>query len=169
MGAAKLISKSPSIFANINKESVNSACRNGKEGIKAIGKKLISLDFYKGIFGAIRTNISKVAQSLRETGFKNTAAKVASKIFTPIRNVFTPILKKIPKFSDIPAMFGNFIRKIPSRLSSAFGLLRKIPVIGWVAAGTAAILFMIAHKHGYKSGQIDQKYADREKLLILTK
>ena len=151
VGAAKLISKSPSIFANINKETANTVYTNGKEGLKTLGKKLISLEFYKGIFGAIGRNIGKVTKSLRETGFKNTAFKIVSKIFTPIKN------------------FINLIKKIPSGVSRVLGLLKRIPVIGWVAAATAAILLMIAHKHGYKSGQIDQKYADREKLFIMAK
>ena len=169
IGAAKLISKSPSIFANINKETAKTVYESGKEGAKAIGKKLISPAFYTSIFGAIKRNIEKVAVSLKETGFKNTAAKVVSKIFKPVKNVFTPILKRIPKFSDIPGMFKNLISKIPAGFSRVFGLLKRIPVIGWVAAATAAILFMIAHKHGYKSGQIDQKYDDREKLFMLAK
>ena len=169
VGAAKLLSKSPSIFSNINKETAKTVYTKGKEGFKTLGKKLISLEFYKGIFGAVRRNIGKVAKSLRETGFKNTALKVASKIFTPVKNVFAPILKRIPKFSDIPVMLKNLIKKIPSGALKVLGLLKRIPVIGCVAAATAAVLLMIAHKHGYKSGQIDQKYADREKLFIMAK
>ena len=151
IGAVKLITKSKDVMTSINKDTVKEAGTSLLQGIKNLGTTLINPEFYKGIFKTVQTKYDILANSVKTSGVKATIGKVCSRIWGTVRDVGGRGLVAAKN-----SLF-DFVKGIP-------GALKKVPAGGWIAAATAATLLIIAHKHGYNSGKIEQKYDDRQKL-----
>lgn len=131
------------------------------------GGKIADVFSWIGKKIGIKFGDTSVGKTVTEYATKIKNSETVKTATDAVRTAGQKVAEQCGKISA--SSFGQTIKKgisfVAEKLTPLVNKIPKKGILGAVAVAAGLALIAISHKHGYNSGKIDQKYADKQELI----